>query len=192
MPKALTLAEKKEKALAKKVAVTAEEKESVAIVKTVEAVNEATGVAEVVAVKKTRKKRGSFNGTEGKMTVAHGIPGFHLHWLNDTAGRITQALDSGYEFVEPQEVGGVSNSNVTNRNTDLGEKVRVLAGHDDQGLPLFAYLMKIEQDWYDEDQQAVQGRNDKIDKAIRTGKIVGDGKDTDGFYLPSGGIKMQT
>lgn len=177
--RALTLEEKKERALAKQVAREEKKTESVAVVTE-------TGV------KKTRKKRGTFNGTEGKMTVNNTIPGYHLHWLNDTPGRISQALENGYEFVAPEEVGGVTNSNVTNRNTDLGEKVRVLVGHDDQGQPLFAYLMKIEQEWYDEDQQLVQARNDKIDNAIRNGKIVGDGKDTDGFYLPKGGIKMQT
>lgn len=176
--RALTLDEKKERALAKQAARLAEKEESVPIV------NEAGEV-------RTRKKRGTFNGTEGKLNVAHTIEGYHLHILNDMPGRITQALDNGYEFVFPEEVGGVTNSNVTDRNSDLGEKVRFLVGHDEKGNALFGYLMKIPEEWYDEDQQAIQDRNDKIDNAIRKGKVVGDGQTTDGFYVPKGGISMK-
>ena len=177
--KALTLEEKKERALAKQAATAAKRIESVPIVTE-------------LGVVKTRKKRGTFNGTEGKLNVAHLIDGYHIHILNDTPGRISQALENGYEFVSPEEVGGATNSNVTDRNTDLGEKVRFLVGHDEKGNSLFAYLMKIPQEWYDEDQQAIQERSDKIDNAIRKGKIVGDGQNDEGFYLPSGGINMKT
>lgn len=173
--KALTIEEKKERYLAK-------------MDKPVEAVE----VVTAEGARKTRKKRGTFNGSEGKMSVNNLIPGYHLHWLNDEGGRITQAQDNGYEFVTATEVGGVVNSNVTDRNTDLGEKVRVLVGRTEQGNPLYAYLMKIEQEWYDEDQRSISARNDKTDDAIRGGKVLADGQTSDGFYLPKGGIKMQT
>lgn len=181
MPKALTLQEKKDRALALK-AKQADKQEA-----SVEVVN----IVEGTVVKKTRKKRGTFNGTEGKLAVAHLIDGYHLHILNDTPGRITQALDSGYEFVTSEEVGGATNNNVTNRNTDLGDKVRFLVGHNDQGNELFGYLMKIPQEWYDEDQQLLQSRNDKVDNAIRSGKVTAEGQSADGFYVPRGGISMK-
>ena len=53
---------------------------------------------------------------------------------------------------------------------------------------MYAYLMKIRQEWYDEDQAELQSRNDKIDNAIRSGKnVVGE---QPGFYVPQGGIKL--
>ena len=100
-----------------------------------------------------RVKRGTFNGTRTKLSVNKQIPGYHLHILNDLAGRIDQALELGYEFVSPEEVGGVAN-NVVSRNGDItGNKVRFLVGALEDGQPLYAYLMKIRQEWYDEDHK---------------------------------------
>lgn len=130
-----------------------------------------------------RRRRGVFNGTTSKLSIGRTIPGYHLHWINDYPGRITQALENGYEFVKPEEVNGT-----VGQNTDLsGEKLRHIVGTDDSGNALYAYLMKIRQDWYDEDQAAIQHRNDIVDDAIRNGK---NSQDTTGFYVPREGIKV--
>lgn len=129
----------------------------------------------------TRTRRSAFNGTRGKLQVGHQIEGYHLHIFNDTPGRINQAQESGYEFVSPTEVGGVT-TNVTSRNTDIGDKVRFLVGTGETGEPLYAYLMKIKQEWYEEDQAELLKRNERTDAAIRGGKITADGMNTQGFY----------
>jgi hypothetical protein len=165
MPKALTMEEKIEKANAR-VAVRNETE------------------------RPTRTKRGTFNGTEGKLRINHQIDGFHLHIFNDSPGRIEQAMGVGYEFVSPDEVGGTS-TNVVSRNTDLGDKVRYLVGVDAQNEPQYAYLMKIRQELYDEDQAVLQARNDQIDAAIRGGKATKEGHNSEGFYTPQGGIKLE-
>jgi len=131
-----------------------------------------------------RRNRGAFNGTRGKLQVGNQIPGYHLYFFNDEPGRIQAALDAGWEFVSPEEVGYAS-TNVTNRNVDLGDRVSVVGGKTDQGHPLQQVLLKIRQDWWEEDQAETQRRNDKTDAAIRKGK-VGD-SDTTGFY--DAGIK---
>ena len=82
------------------------------------------------------RKRNVFNGTQGKITVNFTIDGYHLHGFNDEDGRIADALDGGYEFVSPEEVGGVK-ENVVSRNTDLGDKVRWLVGRTADGGPLY-------------------------------------------------------
>ena len=162
MPKALTMEEKREKSMA-----------------------EYEAKQEAPKGEQRRERRSAFNGTRGKLSINGQIPGYHLHIFNDTTeGRIQQALETGYEFVSPEEVGGVT-TNVTDRNTDIGDKVRFLVGSAD-GKPLYAYLMKIKQEWWEEDQKAMQERNDKTDAAIRGGKI--DGVDNTGFY--NAGIKM--
>ena len=139
----------------------------------------------------TRRTRSAFNGTEGKLKVEKQIEGYHMYIFNDYPGRIAQALDTGYEFVSPEEIGSVT-TNVVSRNTDIGDKVRFLVGNDEHGGPLYAYLMKIRQEWWDEDQAMLQNRNDKMDASIRRGEVTGDGQSTDGFYVPREGIKMKT
>lgn len=127
-----------------------------------------------------RNKRASFNGTETKLRIGQGIEGYHLHIFNDTAGRIDQALAVGYSFVTEDEVGGTS-TNVVSRNTDIGDKVRFLVGTNGTE-PQYAYLMKIQQEFYDEDQEAMQSKNDAIDAAIRGGKLNKEGYNSEGFY----------
>lgn len=139
------------------------------------------------AERKQRDKRSTFNGTEGKLRIGNQLPGFHMHIFNDSPGRISQALDVGYEFVTPDEVGGVS-TNVVSRNTDIGDKVRFLVGTGDKQEPLYAYLMKIQDEFYKEDQASLQSKNDRIDEAIRGGKLTGEGHNTEGFY--DAGIKL--
>lgn len=171
MPKALTMEEKVARVEAKKAA------------------EQTAPQVRTTTQRSKRENRTSFNGTEAKLRIGNLIDGYHLHILNDTPGRIDQALSAGYEFVSPDEVGGVA-SNVVSRNTDLGDKVRFLVGTSADNQPMYAYLMKIELDLYKEDQQALQTRNDRVDEAIRGGKLIKEGHSTDGFYQPEGGIKM--
>lgn len=146
------------------------------------------------AARPGRRTAGVFNGTQGKLAVdtsALEKSGYHPHIFNDSPGRIQHALANGYEFVAPDEVEGLG-VNVVSRNTAVEEdKIRFLVGQDQNGGPMYAYLMKIKQEWFDEDQAAIQGKNDMIDTAIRRGKTPG--VDTDNFYVPrGGGITMET
>lgn len=140
---------------------------------------------------KAERKRNVFNGTQAKLTVNAEIPGYHLHIFNDEPGRIQTALDGGWEFVKPEEVGGVG-ERVTSVNTDLGDKVRYLVGVAEKGDGLYAYLMKIRNEWWEEDQEEMQKRNDLVDDAIRGGTNVKAGTSSDGFYTPREGIKYKT
>ena len=140
----------------------------------------------------TRERvRNVFNGTQAKLTVNNQIPGYHMHIFNDEPGRIQTAIDGGWEFVTPDEVGGVKDS-VTSGNTDLGDKVRFLVGTSEKGDGLYAYLMKIKQEWWEEDQAEIQKRNDRVDDAIRGGVNVSSGTSAEGFYTPKGGISYKT
>ena len=134
----------------------------------------------------TRKRRNVFNGTEAKISVRTQIDGYHLHVFTDKGGRIQSAMDNGYEFVRPDEVGGVS-ENVVSRNGDLGERIRYLVNPRAEGTEQYGYLMKIRQEWHEEDQAELQAKNNRIDSAIRKGKMGGDSPQ---FYVPNGGIKL--
>ena len=140
----------------------------------------------------TRERvRNVFNGTQAKLTINKQIPGYHMHIFNDEPGRIQTAIDGGWEFVTPDEVGGVKDS-VTSGNTDLGDKVRFLVGTSEKGDGLYAYVLKIKQEWWEEDQAEIQKRNDRVDDAIRGGVNVASGTSAEGFYTPKGGINYKT
>jgi hypothetical protein len=170
MPRALNEFEKRDRLVAKM-----EERKALA------------GATTPAADGSTRKRRNVFNGTEAKLGVRQQIDGYHLHIFTDTGSRIQEALDNGYEFVRPDEIGGVS-ENVVSRNGDLGDRIRYLVNPRAEGTEQYGYLMKQRQEWYEEDQAALQGKNNQVDAAIRRGKITGDNPS---FYVPQGGISVK-
>lgn len=109
------------------------------------------------------------------------IKGYHVHVINDTAGRLQAALDGGYEFVEPQDAPGFGSGDVVPGNSDLGKRVSRIVGKNGDGSPLRAYVMKIRLEWYDEDQKRKDAVNDKTDEAIRGGQV--NRKPKDGRYV---------
>ena len=135
----------------------------------------------------TRKRRNVFNGTEAKLGVRQKIEGYHLHIFTDNGSRIQEALDNGYEFVQPAEIGGVS-ENVVSRNGDLGDRIRYLVNPRAEGTEQYGYLMKQRLEWFEEDQRSLQGKNNQVDSAIRRGKTTGDNPN---FYVPQGGISVK-
>jgi len=140
----------------------------------------------VVPIEKpVRRKKGAFNGTRGKLQVGNLIQDYHLYFFNDEPGRIAAALEAGWEFVTPEEVG-YDSSNVTNNNVDLANRVSVLGMKSELGKPQQQILLKIRQEWWEEDQAEVQARNNKTDASIKRGK-GGNNVDTTGFY--DAGIK---
>jgi hypothetical protein len=108
-------------------------------------------------------------GVPRKKLDATPIPGYHLHWVNDYPGRVQEAIDGGYEFVHADETK--VNNFVTQGNSDLGTLVKRRVGVDEKGDGLFAYLMKIDEDLWMDDQAELQLKNDQIDDAIRRGEL---------------------
>jgi hypothetical protein len=135
-----------------------------------------------------RRKKNVFNGTQSKLSVNHTIPGYHLHVFTDEGNRIYEAQEAGYEFVAPEEVGGIS-ENVVSRNTDVGNRVRYLVNpRTGEGSAKYGYLMKQREEWYKEDQAALAAKNNLIDNTIRKGKITGDNPN---FYVRRDGIQLK-
>ncbi len=139
------------------------------------------------AERDTREKparvRGVFNGTNKKLDVLSEIPGYQLRWFNDMPGRADRAQTGGWEFVTAGEVAQSDSNKVVERNSDVGNKVRAIVGTTEQNEPLYAYLMKIKKEWFDEDQ--ADGAN-KI-RATEAEMIRNGGLNTDRIgekYLP--------
>ena len=107
------------------------------------------------------------------------IEGYHLHWFNGSPERIQRALDGGYEFVDEREVkmnnttlGGTS---TRTGNTDMGSRVSIVSGQEvgKDGQPTRLILMKIKQEWYEEDQKLVEQRNQGVVDTLLGGMAGG-------------------
>lgn len=116
-----------------------------------------------------RKERKNFGGFNLKLS-ARTRDGFHRCFMNDD-GNVDEALDSGYTFVKKE---GFEDQ----PGTDLGTNDRRLVGKKEDGSPLYAYLMEIEQEFFEEDQAKIQAVCDDRDNAIRQGAI----KPVEGMY----------
>jgi len=125
-------------------------------------------------------KRKPFGTKNSRLNVENLDTSFEYRWFNDEPGRLAAANDAGYQYVTPDEV---------NREANDDSRVKEYAGVQRNGEPLFAYLMKIDKVFFMEDQQAKQKHLDKIDDAIKGGKLnqqAGDNR-----YVPEGGISIK-
>lgn len=115
------------------------------------------------------------------------IPGYHLHWFSQH--RVRRAQQAGYEFVRPSEAKlngrliGTSEG-----NTDLGDVVSVV-GSPGNNVERHI-LMKLKEEWWQEDRNALMARNGRVVEAIFGGEAAGvrvdDQGNTHSVPLPDG------
>ena len=125
---------------------------------------------ETVRSQAQRPRRNSIGVPRLTLAVLNEIPGYHLCWMNDD-GNVQNALDSGYEFVTKGETE-LANG-VTPLNTDVSDKVKQKVGTTQQGDILYAYLMKIKNEWHEEDMFEIEKQNKQIEDSIASGNING-------------------
>ncbi len=124
---------------------------------------------------KGRKERVPLGAPTSKLkaNVPDGMVG---RWVNDTVGRIQQALEGGYEFISDKATTGERESGRT-----------MIVGTNVDGSPMVGYLMAIPQTWYDEDQKKKGQPLDEFDKAINRGIPQGaEGKAEQGSFYDGG------
>lgn len=144
-----------------------------------EAINPANSASQKLENARQSRSRIPMSVPRAKLHTPE-IPGFHTHWLNDYPGRILQAMDAGYSFVDSDQAVITSNDlagSPIGVGSDLGSRISVVVGKNEDGSPLRAYLMKIPNEYYKEDQTAAQDRVDQVHEAMRQGKqsVDGDG-----------------
>lgn len=107
-------------------------------------------------------------------------------WINDVGGRIRDALEGGYQFVnDPNAKIGED----PQQSQGMGSAVNIRVGTKEDGSPQMAYLMTIDRDLYEEDQAYKQRLVDEIDESIKHGHHQSEFQD--GKYIPSEGIKIK-
>ncbi len=128
------------------------------------------------------RKRTPFSAPVQRLQVAD-IPGYHLFWPLES--QVPRALAAGYEFVTSREVQlnnrDVAGDATVSGNADLGDRVRVYAGIGATGQPEYHVLMKIKEEWYQEDQKAVEAKSQQVMDAIyRTKEGLATSEDKSG------------
>lgn len=102
------------------------------------------------------------------------IPGFHLYWFLES--NVPRAIQGGYEFVNDKEVTlnqlNVATDRSISGNAAMGSKVMVVGGTSESGGAEHLVLMKIRQEWYDEDKKVIEERNASIMQSIFRGETV--------------------
>lgn len=104
------------------------------------------------------------------------IPGYWLRWIRGTSQRLGQAQRAGFEFVQPDEVelNDVSFGGDATKagNSDMGSHVSVIEGSevDGTGQAIRMFLMKQKMEYYIEDSNIIQDRNDSVADAL-TGQL---------------------
>lgn len=119
---------------------------------------------------KQERNRRPFSSKEPNLPLPT-IAGFIPRWFNDEENRLPRAQDAGWEFVNPSEFPTFRPSQHVAPNSDLGSRISVVCGTDELGQSIRAYLMKINKDFWDEDQAAKQKEIDETDKAIHGGRV---------------------
>jgi hypothetical protein len=138
-----------------------------------EAINPANSAEDKLEVQKEMRTRIPMSVPRAKMATPE-IPGYHSHWINDYAGRVMQAQAAGYSFVNQDEVlismPGLAND-ILGTGTDLGTRVSIVVGKNEDGSPLRAYLMKLGDEFYKEDLLAGQERVNQVHDAMQQAKL---------------------
>ena len=124
---------------------------------------------------RARSKRIPFGKIQSKMSIDQvtldklKANGMVARWINDEnhGQRIKSAQQGGYEFVTAE------GTTVGNKAVDEDRKVTKLVGSNKDGSAKYAYLMAIHQDFHDEDKQAKEAENRKVDDSIRAGTPKG-------------------
>lgn len=113
------------------------------------------------------------------------IEGFVCQWFADRPGRLQQAQDAAWEFVSPDEIQ-VNNNSLAgdvarDGNTDLGNRISLHAGVHENGQGMRLYLMKIRQQYWDEDQKELADRSEQVAATIRgAGDVNGNPHEAQG------------
>jgi hypothetical protein len=126
------------------------------------------------------RKRIPMNVPIQKLEVPE-IPGYRMYWFRSEPSRLLRAEQAGYEYVGRGEIElnstGLADS-AADGNTDMGTLVTISAGDmiGEDKQPLRLILMKIREEWAQENDQILEDRNESIAAALRGG-LIGSEKD---------------
>lgn len=121
--------------------------------------------------RQNRRKRKAFGLPQYKLNLDEvtkerlNKEGLRPRWINDDGGRLNDAEEGDYVFVEHAKTKVKTGSN----EQEHTGRIRKQVGTKKSGEPLYAYLMAIPEEYYREDQEEKEKVNKLVDEAITRG-----------------------
>ena len=105
-------------------------------------------------------------GTRKVLTVAGKDPDYEYRIINDSADRVQEFLDAGYELVERDSVR-VGDKRVGSASAE-GTKAQLSVGQGMKG-----FVVRIKKEWYQEDQARKQAHVNELESATKAKALDG-------------------
>lgn len=118
-----------------------------------------------------RPTRIPIHGARNIMAIPEMVkkPGYHYTWQPDRHSNLERFLNAGYAFVTDPGRANDLTANTSARLNGQGQALSMRSGEDT------LYLLEVRQEWYDEDQAAIERLNKE-----REGKVNAP---TEGGYV---------
>lgn len=100
-------------------------------------------------------------GQRNVLSVEGKEPGYRYRVVNDTGDRVAQFLNAGYELVDAASVR-IGDKRVQQTSAE-GTKAQVSVGNGTK-----AYVMRIKEEYYKEDQDQKQAHVNRLEESIKT------------------------
>ena len=144
---------------------------------------------EIIAEK--RKMRSKVQDLRASMALGENIleEGYMYRWVNDTPGKIKRYQAVGWDLVEDVEKSMQVGEGAETTNSDLGTAISLYAGVGKDNRAYRAYLMRIEEELYQEGEALKQEELDKVDRALSSDGTL---QSVEGAYTPNGKPKYNT
>lgn len=121
---------------------------------------------EAIAKAPAGRVRRSPVGQRNVLTVAGKEAGYEYRFVNDSGDRVQEFLDNGWEIVKSNSVR-VGDKRLGNTSTE-GTPAKASVGGG-----MHAYVLRIREDWYKEDQAAKQAQVNATEAATREEALDG-------------------
>lgn len=121
---------------------------------------------EAIAKAPERRARRSPIGVRQVLTLSGKEPGYQYRIVNDSGDRVASFVENGWEIVKSKDVR-IGDSRVGKAAAE-GSPAQASVGNGVQ-----AYVLRIKQDWYDEDQAAKQAHVKATEDAMRQKALDG-------------------
>jgi hypothetical protein len=105
---------------------------------------------EAIAKAPERRPRRTALGTRNILTVSGKEPGYQYRIVNDLGDRVQEFLDNGWEIVKREDV------RIGDKRLGTPTGVEGSAATASVGRGMTGYVLRIRDEWYQEDQQAKQ------------------------------------
>jgi hypothetical protein len=115
---------------------------------------------EAIAKAPERRPRRTALGTRNILTVSGKEAGYHYRIVNDAGDRIQEFLDNGWEVVKREDV------RIGDKRLGAPSSAEGSAATAAVGRGMTGYVLRIREDWYNEDQAAKQDAVNQQEAAI--------------------------